>query len=61
MTNPRPSNGYVTNGQISVPLSWPDLRPDVSLNGMHFSYTYGVFYAGVTPVAPIRLPTEGNT
>lgn len=47
---------YVTNGEISTPLSLPNITADVDLGGMSFSYEIGMFYTGVSTMVPVKLP-----
>lgn len=51
---------FVTNGDISVPLS-VNLSPDIDLNGMKFSYKHGVFFSPVSQFVNITMPPPVNT
>lgn len=46
---------YVATGPISVPLS-VNLKPDVDLNGMKFSYQHGIFFSPVSENINLTLP-----
>lgn len=47
---------YFTNTKVSGPIDIPGLKSDVDLNGLQFSYEYGVFFAPVGKQLPITMP-----
>lgn len=49
---------WVSDGPISVPLHIKDLRPDVDLGGLKFSYDQGFFYDVQTEYKPLRMPDQ---
>jgi hypothetical protein len=52
---------YVANTQISVPIADTRLKADVDLNGLKFSYQYGIFYEVSSTFLPITLPPPWDT
>lgn len=55
MSNPN----YVATGPVSVPLS-VNLKPDIDLNGMKFSYQHGIFFSPVSQALNLTLPPPLN-
>jgi hypothetical protein len=52
---------FIANTQISVPLSDPRLKADVDLNGLKFSYQFGMFYEASETYLPITMPPPFDT
>ncbi len=52
------ADNFVCNGPISVPLYLKDVKPDVDLGGLKFSYTHGMFYTPAALVESMKPPTE---
>jgi hypothetical protein len=50
------SQGYVSNCPISMPVALRGINPDVDLNGLAFSYQWGMFYVTTVEETPLRLP-----
>lgn len=47
---------YMSNTPISGPLWVPYAKPDVDLNGIGWSYQYGMVFNAPERDEPIRLP-----
>jgi hypothetical protein len=47
---------YVTNTEISRPLQDPRLQADVDLNGLKFSYQFGIFYEVTGTPLTLTMP-----
>ena len=54
---------YVSNVPVSRPISVPGVKPDVNMNGLHWSNRIGLFfYVSDTIFDPIKKPpTLGNS
>lgn len=46
---------YVATVQISHPIN-TNLKEDVNLNGVSFSYEHGLFYVPSEEIFPVQLP-----
>lgn len=50
------SEGFVANCPISMPVPLRDIVPEVDMNGLMFSYQWGMVYASTMEPTPLRLP-----
>lgn len=48
---------YVSNTPISGPIWIPYAKPDVDMNGIGWSYQYGMVFNAPEDDVPFRLPT----
>lgn len=48
---------YANNCPISRPIKLGNLVPEVDLNGVMFSYTWGLVYNPTEDILPLRLPS----
>lgn len=49
---------FVSDGPISMPVKLRGVNPEVDLNGVSFSYTWGLVYNPPEKVVPLRLPVS---
>ena len=50
------AEGFVANCPISMPVALRNIQPDVDLNGLMFSYQWGMMYVTTMDEVPLQLP-----
>lgn len=49
---------FVSNGPISMPIKLRGVTPEVDMNGLCFSYQWGLVYNPPETVVPLQLPSS---